>query len=48
MILSEMTEIQDKNSEEILIFSIILHIFKTDQLLTEYENKKLVKLFKIT
>jgi hypothetical protein len=39
-----MTELTDKSSEEILIFSIILNIFKTDQLLTEYENKKLVKL----
>jgi hypothetical protein len=34
--------------EEIVIFSVLLNIFKTDQLIAEYENKKLVtlKIFK--
>jgi len=37
-------DMEDENSEyeEILIFSILMNIFKTDQLILEYENKKLV------
>ena len=38
-------EVDDKTEyEEILIFSILMNIFKTDQLILEYENKKLVSL----
>jgi hypothetical protein len=37
-------EIADKQEEEIIIFSTILNIFKTDQLILEYENKKLVRI----
>lgn len=33
----------EENSEEILIFSIILSIFKTDNLIKEYEFKKLTR-----
>ncbi len=28
--------------EEILVFSILMNVFKTDQLILEYEKKKLV------
>lgn len=34
----------DGEYDEILLFSMLLNLFKTDQLIKEYENKKLVKL----
>jgi hypothetical protein len=33
----------DAEFDEILFFSMLLNLFKTDQLIKEYENKKLVK-----
>lgn len=40
---SNIKELKD-NSENILIFSMLLNIFKTDQTIKEYENKKMVKI----
>lgn len=42
---SQIIEVDGK-CEEILIFAMLLNIFKTDQTIKEYENKKIVK-FKI-
>jgi len=46
ILLSMKTNLKENDSteyEEILIFSMLLNIFKTDQLIVQYENKKLVQ-----
>ena len=47
ILLSVKTKLKEYDSteyDEILIFSMLLNIFKTDQLISEYENMKLVQI----
>ncbi len=47
ILLAMKTKIKESDGneyEEIVVFSMLLNLFKTDQLILEYENKKLVKI----